>query len=686
MLQIAGKPAEARIILEYHSQLTSGVTRRFFRSNGAFRWWRQRAAYECPQPSALSTEAFRGMTSYIVLLAQVVVCEVVNIGGMIMRFKSKKVGGFQVFAVSGTNTVSFGIDFDRSTVDGLLGFAIEREDTVENERYFMYGFKVFESIYPNPDKDLQVSTFSQPVQSFVWDDFTAKDGRTYTYYFHPLKGTPKNLDRSAKAIPITVTTEKLFTNGTHDIFFNRGVASSQAYARKFKNKAPDALTEPDRTRALEWLSRSLDEAILAFIDNAEAGDTLLGAFYEFRYLPVAERLKAAIDRGVSVKLVIDAKKNGYTDKKGKVHPDFPREDNLNTVKDARLPESAIECWREHNPDAIAHNKFMVLLKGGAPAEVWTGSTNLSAGGIHGQTNVGHWLRDPATADHFKAYWQLLATDPGKTGDEDAAGARKLMAACRKSVGNLLATPTDWKAIPSGTTPVFSPRAGGEVLSMYAAALDESSTLGCITLAFGISALFKDKLVLNDGKGPLTFLMLEKKDEARKGARTPFVRLGAHNNVYAAWGSYIEDPLYRWTRESNARALGLNLHVSYIHSKFLLHDPLGADPIVVTGSANFSTASTNDNDENMLLIRGERRVADIYFTEFNRLFFHYYFRSVHEEAHDRAEAGTAAANAAADQKASLFLDETDGWLTKYKPGSLRTKRVAMFTKMEGTVTS
>ena len=70
-------------------------------------------------------------------------------------------------------------------------------------------------------------------------------------------------------------------------------------------------------------------------------------------------------------------------------------------------------------------------------------------------------------------------------------------------------------------------------------------------------------------------------------------------------------------------------MSYIHSKFLLMDPLATDPIVVTGSANFSDASTNDNDENMIAIRGDQRVADIYFTEFNRLFNHYYFRSVQE---------------------------------------------------------
>ena len=49
---------------------------------------------------------------------------------------------------------------------------------------------------------------------------------------------------------------------------------------------------------------------------------------------------------------------------------------------------------------------------------------------------------------------------------------------------------------------------------------------------------------------------------------------------------------------NTKKLRLNQHVSYIDSKFLLRYPLGKDPIVVTGSANFSNASTND--ENMIM--------------------------------------------------------------------------------------
>jgi phosphatidylserine/phosphatidylglycerophosphate/cardiolipin synthase-like enzyme len=66
-------------------------------------------------------------------------------------------------------------------------------------------------------------------------------------------------------------------------------------------------------------------------------------------------------------------------------------------------------------------------------------------------------------------------------------------------------------------------------------------------------------------------------------------------------------------------------VRYLHNKFMLIDPLGDDPIVVSGSANFSDASTRRNDENMLIVRGDQRVADIYLGEFMRLYGHHAFR-------------------------------------------------------------
>ena len=77
---------------------------------------------------------------------------------------------------------------------------------------------------------------------------------------------------------------------------------------------------------------------------------------------------------------------------------------------------------------------------------------------------------------------------------------------------------------------------------------------------------------------------------------------------------------------------------------------------------------------MVIIRGNKRVADIYFTEFNRIFNHYYFRDVYNNAKAKKET----------ESESLFLQTDDSWLGKYEPGKLRYKRVDMLTKMEGLI--
>lgn len=592
-----------------------------------------------------------------------------------MRFKSEKTGGYQVFAVSGTNTISFAIDAADADTQDLLGFAVERHDPTENERYFMFGFKVFRSVIPIPTETTTVSTFEHPIQSCVWDDFTGKPGREYEYVFHPLKGQPRNLDRSAPAIAIRVRTEAQFTDGEHDIFFNRGVASSQAYERKFGNKRPDDLAPAKRKQALQWLSRELDEAMLKFIKQARAGDTLLCCFYEFRYRPVADALKEALDRGVKLRLIVDAKVNGDPDSDDESDKSFPREDNLAMIKAAKIPRKNVVFLRQARASNIQHNKFMVLLKGAAerPEQVWTGSTNISQGGIFGQTNVGHWVRNPGVAAKFRDYWMLLSRDPGGKKGDDPATVRRKNEEFRQQVEAIAAVPLAHQNIPAGVTAVFSPRRGLDVLSMYAQMNDEAKDLSCITLAFGINNIFKQLLVDNVDRGHLAFFLLEKRDKPDPRSTQPFIALDSRHNVYKAWGSFLREPLHQWAKETSAAKLGLNQHVAFIHSKFLLMDPLGADPIVVTGSANFSSASTKENDENMLIIRGNRRVADIYFTEFNRLFFHYYFRSVREATLNSAHP---------PDDGSLFLKETDAWLENYKPGKLRRKRVEVLTAMQG----
>ncbi len=75
----------------------------------------------------------------------------------------------------------------------------------------------------------------------------------------------------------------------------------------------------------------------------------------------------------------------------------------------------------------------------------------------------------------------------------------------------------------------------------------------------------------------------------------------------------------------------------MRTKYLLIDPLSDDPVVITGSANFSQASTVNDDENMLIIRGNKRAADILLCEFMQLFNHFRSRNVLNRQSDEEEA-------------------------------------------------
>jgi phosphatidylserine/phosphatidylglycerophosphate/cardiolipin synthase-like enzyme len=579
-----------------------------------------------------------------------------------MRFKSQTVDNYCIYAVAGTNTVSFAIDFTKAHTAGLLGFSIKRTYP-ENGEHYLSGLKVFQADSKAVKAGTPVSTEKEPIQSFVWDDFTLKPDQEYTYTFIPVKGKPGELDPQSP-ISIKVKTEQAFSDKVHDIFFNRGVASSQAYAREFNNTRPDDLVGKKQQDAFAWLTRDLKPALLRFIGQAKKDETLEGCFYEFQYPEVLDAFKQAINRGVHVTLIIDAKDI----------PKGPRKKNMDAVKEAKIPEANI-IQREANKSLIQHNKFIVYLKGSQkkPSEVWTGSCNITESGIYGQTNVGHWVRDSKLAALYKQYWDLLKTDPGAKDSDSAADKKEEKAAYIEAVMKIQQDIIG--DIPKGVTPIFSPRDGLTMLEKYFSLVDKAKKSSAITLAFGITANLKNLLAKHTVDGPITFMMVEKKDVPNKRSKAAFFALNAKNNVYEAFGSYIKDPLYEWVKETNMKTMGIAGFVAYIHSKFLIQNPLGNDPIIVTGSANFSPPSTIGNDENMIIIRGDLRVADIYFTEFNRIFNHYYFRAVLTELKNKQ---------LNDNKKSYYLDDTDGWIKNYRQGSLRSKRVQMYIQMQNAV--
>ncbi|MEQ1913378.1 MAG: phospholipase D-like domain-containing protein, partial [Vicinamibacterales bacterium] len=349
----------------------------------------------------------------------------------------------------------------------MLGYAIERAELDTNgsevERYWMRGIKRFK----NKDKGLPpgtpVSTAEHPVQSFLWADYTAKAGTRYLYRIVPVFGgvkSPKFDEAAAVTLDVTAESEDDARGAAtrHDVFFNRGVIGSQAYAREFGNRAPDP--ENPRSTEMKWLSRGLFEALIEFIGLAGDGMSLRAAFYEFHYQPVANALAKAIEAGADVKIVYDAEST-Y------------KEGNEATIRAARLDEYDAVIPRSVS-EGIRHNKFIVLLEGGTPRAVWTGSTNISAGGIFGHSNVGHVVWNDDLARAYLEYWERLARNltPTKLRGPNAA-----------------ATPTPAGRPAQGSVlPIFSARddkTSNQTLEWYAARYAEAKEVSCMTFAFNI---------------------------------------------------------------------------------------------------------------------------------------------------------------------------------------------------------
>ena len=140
---------------------------------------------------------------------------------------------------------------------------------------------------------------------------------------------------------------------------------------------------------------------------------------------------------------------------------------------------------------------------------------------------------------------------------------------------------------------------------------------CMTFSFNLDDLFRDVLLRNDET--LRYAVFDKNLKTDVEDQIDQVR----NTVIAAGAKLTDGDMENFIGES---LTGFNKNL-YIHDKFMLVDPLGDDPVVVTGSANFSRPSQSANDENMIVIRGNQRVADIYFGEFMRIFDHLYSRYI-----------------------------------------------------------
>jgi phosphatidylserine/phosphatidylglycerophosphate/cardiolipin synthase-like enzyme len=556
-----------------------------------------------------------------------------------MRVKASK-DGLTLRVIAGTNSALLAMDLSEARRTNCLGFTIERTDLDTGDRRWLPNMLRFPS---DPDSE-SVTTARAPLQKFRWGDYTIEPGKRYRYRAVGRYGSPAEILRQG------VSAEKpgafdvigggaiaeIRAENSRDehtaVFFNRGAAASEAYVRKFGANDPAKIPE-----ALTWLSRGLEEAILSFLAKAvDERFALHAAIYEFQKPSLLNGLMQAKRRGVDVAVVFHARDKGAEDK--------TREKNEAAITTANM---TFAKPRKSDPQgAIMHNKFVVLLRkdtaGAAkPAAVWTGSTNWTDGGIYGQLNVGHAVYEEPIAAAYEAYFQQLSQDLGET-------------VSRKALEKLTPVPGTPDQIAHGVTPIFSPQSSLKMIDLYAETCRKAKVL-FVSAPFALHPKIR-KAIVEPSPDALRFLLADK--EGSFGSKGEIEIMQRDPGNMAAVATILDTPLNDFQGRLLEHTESFHHAGVHIHSKIIAKDPFGADPILITGSANFSDNSTRTNDSNSLIFRGDTAVVDIYATEFLRMFEHYWFR------YKRALQEEEAKKSGTLLSAVMALNEDQSWSDKY----------------------
>jgi hypothetical protein len=252
--------------------------------------------------------------------------------------------------------------------------------------------------------------------------------------------------------------------------------------------------------------------------------------------------------------------------------------------------------------------------------------------------------DPSVAQSYETCFQLLRADSQATPLKDA-------------LAKLTPVPDPRLHSPK-TFPIFSPQRDKRMLELYASICKQATCL-MVSAPFELDELLLDTFA-NTPPGALHFLLLDKEASLGSKQEVSVIEREAGNEISVATtldtrlDQYQSGLLQHQFEKESFHHPGI-----HIHSKIIAADPFGPDPIIASGSANYSANSTLDNDSNTLVIRGNLAVADIYATEFMRMFDHYHFRATVAKAEREAKAAGKPFTGLPEQ-----LKEDDSWSAPY----------------------
>jgi phosphatidylserine/phosphatidylglycerophosphate/cardiolipin synthase-like enzyme len=538
-------------------------------------------------------------------------------------------------------------------IPGNLGFMIERQrqdqygnwpdrDTTEILRNRV-GF----TDTPPQDQNEQSQPCNiWPFQRYDWTDHGANSGQTVRYRISPMKLPPGGIAGTTQLQPILTTdwtdpipVTALCPNGV-SAFFNRGSVMSQYVARiaRMNNWTPrqikqhvQDLQEPLR----RFLSGELRLALLKLVDEAidNFSFSLYAALYELDDEELIDRLKKL---GSRAHVLLS---NG-SDKSG----------DGNSKAATELGDAIDLSRRMLASKGLGHNKFAILYDDSRhkALKAWSGSTNWSTTGLCTQLNNGILFDDKKIADVYYQHW--LALEAAHNDFTPALMTANNASPYQPGNGTSIwftrvakpAAGKPWARDIVALTDVVNSAKEMVLYVMFEPGEEPLET----TLQQGKKGLYVRGVVSTLASSAEESFSLSGVDTKSKEYKTELIQPQGVAQDFASWIKEVTRAqfLYPNTNPGIGHAI--------THAKMIVIDPGTENCKVVTGSHNFSKSASLNNDENYVVIEGNRQLAEAYAVACMSTYEHYRWRAYLQ---DQFNAG---------KKPWSHSDDDPAWQQKY----------------------
>jgi hypothetical protein len=540
---------------------------------------------------------------------------------------------------------------DDSPIPGVLGFMIERQRKKEDGSWGKseilrnrVGFSKNSSFSAEEGSSFSKPSNIWPFQCYDWTDHGANSGQSVRYQVSAMKLPNGGVPGATTLIPVATTgwseAIKVDANAGDGIsaYFNRGAVMSQYVARVARINEWKARDIKEHIKELEeplrrFLSGELRLALLRILDKVieDPSLSIYLALYELSDDELIERLKLLRGRAHIVLA------NG-SDKKG----------DSNSKARRALNAGGVDVHdRLLGSKGLGHNKFAVIVrtKNRIPLSAWTGSTNWAATGLCTQLNNGILLDNKKIAKIFLDQWDRLDNArngfPSKLVEENAKSPRREdnvdiwftrvrnKSTKNKDRGSDLQTLVELVEGANQAILYVMFQPGPEPLTTILKKANSCYVRGVV------SAVTK--------ANEETFKLSKISD---KEYRTALVQPEGIGKDFSYWVKEVvrSEFLYPFQNPGIGHAI--------THAKMIVIDPFDDNCKVITGSHNFSGAASEKNDDNFVVVHGNRALAEAYAVACISTYRHYGWRAYVKDKADKNE------------KAWEHLKDSDIWQKEY----------------------